>query len=109
MFCGYKGIIVRCIRNVKSQLQPNRALWRLDLATGTSRKFELRANCLAKLEVLSYSAIVGVTFQLPLHASHVCHSSDLPVARSSHKAFLERTLLELSSHSLTHYPYIIPT
>ena len=42
-----------------------------------------RANCLAKLEVLSCSAIAGVTLQLPLHASHVCHSSDLLVVSQS--------------------------
>ena len=70
---------------------------------------ELRANCLARLEVLSRSATTGVTLQLPLHASHVCHSSDLPVARSSREALLDCTLLSFSSHSLTHYPYMILT
>ena len=63
--------------------QPNRAFWRLDLATRTSCEFELRANCLARLEVLSCSALAGVTLLLPLHASHVCHSGDLPVASQS--------------------------
>ena len=93
------------MRNVKSQLQPNRAFWRLDLATGTSCEFESRANCLARLEVLSCSATVGMTLQLPLHVSLVCHSGNLPVARSSHEALLEYTLLELSSHSLTRTLY----
>jgi len=97
------------MRNAKCQLQPNRAFWQLSLVTGTSHEFELRANCLARLEVLSYSATAGVTLQLLLHASHVCHSGDLLVARSSREALLECTLLELSSHFLTHYPYIIPT
>ena len=33
--------------------------------TGTSRESELRANCLARLEVLSYSAPTVITLQLP--------------------------------------------
>ena len=106
---GIRVFIVGCMRNAKSQFQPNRAFWRLDLATGTSHEFELQANYLAKLEVFSYSAIASMTLQLPLHASHVCHSSDLPIMKSSRVALLKCTLFELSSHSLTHYPYIIPT
>ena len=108
-FLWYKGILVGCMRNVKSQFQPNRAFWRLELAIRTSHEFEPWANCLVRLEVLSYNATIGVTFQLPLHALHVCHSSDLPVMRSNCKTPLNCTLLEISSHSLTHYPYIIPT
>ena len=49
----------------------------------SSRLNESRANCLTRLEVLSCSATVGVTLQLPLHASHVCHSGDLPIASQS--------------------------
>ena len=56
-FIGIRVFIVVCIRNVKSQFQPNRAFWRLNLATGTSHEFELRANYLARLEVLSCSAL----------------------------------------------------
>ena len=44
---------------------------------------ESRANYLARLEVLSCSAIAGVTLQLPLHASHVCHFGDLLVTSQS--------------------------
>ena len=44
---------------------------------------ELRANYLARLEVLSCSAIASVTLQLPLHASHVCHFGDLLVTSQS--------------------------
>ena len=80
---GVRVFIVGCVWNAKSQLQPNKAFWRLELATGTSCEFESRANCLARLEVLSCSAIAGVTFQLPLHASHVCHFGDLPVVSQS--------------------------
>ena len=87
------------MRNAKSQLQPNRAFWRLELATGMSREFELRANCLPKLEVLSCSVLAVVTFQLPCML-HTCATfGDLPVARSNHEAVLERTLLSFSSHS----------
>ena len=39
----------------------------------TSREFELRANCLAKLEVLSYSAQTIVTLELPCML-HTCAS-----------------------------------
>ena len=89
--------------------QPNMAFWQLKLATGMSRKFELRANCLARLEVLSCNALTSVTLQLPLHASHICHSGDLPVVRSNRETPLNCTLLEFSSHSFTYYPYIILT
>ena len=65
----------------KVKFQSNKAFWRLKLATGMSREFELRANYLARLEVLFCSALAVVTLQLPLHASHVCHSGDLPIAR----------------------------
>ena len=74
----------------------NRVFWQLGLATGMSRKFELRAKYLAKLEVLSCSATAGVTLQLScmLHTCATFH--DLPIARSSHEALLECTL----SHTL---------
>ena len=45
--------------------QPNRVSWRLNLAIGTSYEFELRANCLARLEVLYCSALAVVSLQLP--------------------------------------------
>ena len=95
---GIRVFIVGCMRNAKSQFQPNRAFWRLDLATGTSHEFELQANYLAKLEVFSYSAIASMTLQLPLHASHVCHSSDLPVMSQSRDLVMR---LFLSAHFLS--------
>ena len=58
--------IVGCMRNAKSQLQPNKTFWRLELATGTSQEFESRANCLAKLE------ICHVMFQLSWPFSSPC-------------------------------------
>ena len=72
---GIKVFIVGCVRYAKSHFSTNKAFWRLDLTTGTSR-----ANCLARLEVLSCSALAVVTHQLPLHALQVCHSDDLPIA-----------------------------
>ena len=67
----------------KVKFQSNKAFWRLKLMTGTSREFELRANYLARLEVLFCSALAVVTLQLPLHASHVCHFGDLLVTSQS--------------------------
>ena len=69
-FVGIRIFIVGCVWNAKSQLQPNRVFWRLEFATGMSCEFKSRANYLARLEVLSYSAIAGVTLQLPL--LHTC-------------------------------------
>ena len=57
--------IVVCMRNAKSQFSSNKSFWRFNLTTGTSHESELRANCLARLEVLSYSAPAVITLQLP--------------------------------------------
>ena len=89
--------------------QPNRAFWRLNLATRTSRKFDSQANCLAKLEVLSSNALVVVTLRLPCMLHTYATFGDLLVMRSSREALLECTHLEFSSHSLTYYLYINPT
>ena len=97
-FRGCKGIIVGCMRNTKSQLQPNRAFWWLELTTGTSREFESWVNCLARLEVLSCSAIVGVTLQLPCML-HTCATfGDSPVTSQSRDPV---TRLFLGAHSWT--------
>ena len=50
---------------MKSQFFPNRVVWRLGLVTGLSREFKLRVNGLASLRLLSCSATVGITLQLP--------------------------------------------
>ena len=62
---------------MKSQIFPNRVFWRLDLATGLSRKFKPQANGLASLELFSYSATVGMTLQLLACLAHVHHSGGL--------------------------------
>ena len=68
---------------MKSQFFPNRVFWRLDLATRLSRKFKPRANGLASLGLLSCSATVGVTLQLP-YMLHTCANfGGLPVASHS--------------------------
>ena len=108
-FVGIKVFIIGCIRNTKGQFSSNKALWRLELATEMRLEFELLANCLARLEVLSCSAIVGVTLQLS-YMLHTCATfGDSPIVRSSREALFKCTLLSFSLHFLTHYPYIIPS
>ena len=70
-FMGIMVFIIGCIRNTKGQFSSNKVFWRLDLTTGTSREFESRANCLARLEVLSCSAPAVMTLQLPCML-HTC-------------------------------------
>ena len=74
------------------------------LATRARDWNESRANCLARLEVLSYSA----TARDP-SASLASLTRVLFWQLASRKALLDCTLLSFPSHSLTHYPYIIPT
>ena len=109
---GYKGIYSRVRRNVKSQFFPNKVFWRLDLAIGLSREFKPRANGLASLGLLSYSEQLAQRFSF-WHAWHVCFNlatcNREPPTKSSHESLLLCTHLSNSSHSLTHYPYMIPT
>ena len=112
-FYGYKSLYtVGSERNVKSQFFPNRVVWRLDLATGLSHEFKPQANSLASLGLLSCSAIVGMTLQLP-YMLHTCANFGVCQSRvtceSSRKSLHLCTILIISSHSLTHYPYMIPT
>ena len=77
----YRGYIYsRVRRNVKSQFFPNRVFWRLDLATGLSRKFKPWANGLASLGLLSCSATAGVTLQLLACLTRVQPSGGLQAA-----------------------------
>ena len=65
---------------MKSQFFPNRVVWRLGLVTGLSCEFKPRANGLASLGLLSYSATAGMTLQLP-YMLHMCANfGGLPVA-----------------------------
>ena len=81
---GVSGVfILVCVWNVKGQFFPNRVVWQLDLATWLTRESESRANCLARLEVLSCNAPAGVTLQLP-YTLYTCASfGDLPTASQS--------------------------
>ena len=104
-FRGYKGIYSRVCMECEESIITKQGV----LATGTRHELESRANCLARLEVFSYSATASVTLQL-FCMLHMCATFiDSPVMRSSHEALLECTLLNFSSHSFTHYPYMIPT
>ena len=66
--------------NLKRQIFPNRAFWRLDLATGFSREFKPRANGLANLGLLSCSATAGATLQLLTCLARVQTFGDLQAA-----------------------------
>ena len=98
----YTGVCLECERSIF----PKQSSRRLDLATWVSRESELRANYLARLEVLSCSAPAGVTLQLfcMLHTCAsfgdllaVSHSWD-PVARPCWVHTLE--LFFILSHTL---------
>ena len=62
---------------MKSQIFLNRVFWQLDLVTWLSREFKLRANGLASLGLLSYSATVGATLQLLACLARMHHSGGL--------------------------------
>ena len=65
---------------MKSQFFPNKVFWRLDLTIGLSRELKPRANSLASLGLLSYSATVGATLQLLGCLASVQHSGSLQAA-----------------------------
>ena len=80
-FRGSKGVYIEgWERNVKSQFFPNRVVWRLDLVTGLSREFKLWANDMASLGLLSCSATIGMTLQLPCMLHTCANFGGLPVA-----------------------------
>ena len=62
---------------MKSQIFLSRVFWRLVLATRLSREFKPRANGLASLGLLSYSAIAGATLQFLACLARVHHSGGL--------------------------------
>ena len=99
-FRGYKGLyIVVWERNVKRQFFPNKVVCRLDLVTKLSREFKPQANSLASLGLLSYSAIAGMTLQLP-RILHTCANfGGLPVA--SHLQVQPR--VSASLYNLEHF------
>ena len=60
-FHGHNSIYSRVYEECEESVTTKQGV----LATGTSREIKSRANYLARLEVLSYSATTGVTLQLP--------------------------------------------
>ena len=104
-FHGYKGIYSRVCMECEESVTTKQGI----LVTRARDWNESQANCLARLEVLSCSATVSMTLQLPCMLHTCAISGDSTVARSSREALLECTLLSFSSHSLTHYSYMIPT
>ena len=81
---GYKGYLYWCVFGMqKISFSYNRVVWWLGLTTRLSHEFKLRANCLASLELLSCSAIAGVTFQLPCMLRTCASFGDLPAASHS--------------------------
>ena len=96
-FHGYKSIYSRVYEESEESVTTKQGI----LATQARDWNESRANCLARLEVLSCSATVGVTLQLPCMLHTYATFGDSLVARSSREALLECTLLNFSSHSLT--------
>ena len=72
---GIRVFIVGCIRNAKGQVSNKQGI----PMTRPRNWNESRANCLARLKVLSYSATAGVTLQLPCML-HTCATfGNLPV------------------------------
>ena len=87
---------------MKSQFFPNRVVWRLGLAIGLSREFKPRANGLASLGLLSYSA---TALQLPACSTRVptlaaCQSQSLASTAMS-LCILAQSLAFLHTFSLT--------
>ena len=78
---GYKGYLYWCVFGMrKVRFVTNRVVWRLGLVTWLSHESEPRANYLARLEFLSYSAPTDMILQLPCML-HTCASfDDLPTA-----------------------------
>ena len=95
-FHGYKSLyIIRWEGMWKVNFFLNRVVWRLGLATGLSRKFKPRAKGLANLGLLSCSATVGMTLQLPCMLHTYANFGGLPVA--SHLR------VSTSLHNLRHF------
>ena len=95
-FRGYKGIYSRVYEECQESVTTKQDV----LVIRACNWNESRANYLAKLEVLSYNATAGMTLQLLLHASHVCHFGDLAVASQSQDS-LELHTSQISSLSHT--------
>ena len=104
-FVGIKGIYTR-VRIECKESGFSKQSW---LVTWPRDLTESRVNRIARLYFLSCNALAGVTVHL-LCMLHLCASfGGLPAASSSCESLLLCTNLSISSHSLTHYPYMIHT
>ena len=87
-FCGYKGYLYWCVYG----------MWRVSFS-----QIEWIGDLASRLDWVA----------TPLHASLVCIlwrlASCKQAVRSSRESLAECTILSFSSHSLTHYPYMILT
>ena len=79
-YVGIRGIYTSVFGMRKVRFVTNRVVWQLGLVTWLNRESELRVNCLAKLEVLSYNAPVDVTLQLSWMLHTCAFFGDLPAA-----------------------------
>ena len=97
---------------MKSQVFQNKVSSWLGLTAWLSCEFQPRDNWMASCPILSYSALVGVTLQLLACLAReqllAACSRESP-GRSSVSPCFSCTLLSISSHYLTHYPYKNPT
>ena len=97
--------------NVKSQVFQNRAGWRLGLATWLSREFQPQGNWMVSMYFLSYSAPTSMMLQLLacLACVQLLAACKLRATREIQSQVpISCTILSISSHSLTCYPYMIP-
>ena len=95
-FHGYKSLYIIGWEGMwKFNFFLNRVVWRLGLATGLSCEFKPQAKGLANLGLLSCSAIVGMTLQLPCMLHTYANFGGLLVA--SHPR------VSTSLHNLEHF------
>ena len=108
-FRGYKGYLYKSengmqkVRFFKTELAGSLDL-QLDWVASSSCEVIEQPVCTFCLVVLQLAWHFNFW-----HAWHVFIIWWLAAARSSHESLLLCTILNISSHSLTHYPYMIPT
>ena len=120
-----KGAEQSCqLEHYKTKFQPGHSVSsRLELATQSSREAKSPTSLVLKKLTFHiphipyykypHSHEMWCDYSAPLHAPRVCTfwrlASCEPPARSNRESLLHCTVLSIFSHSLTHYPYMIPT
>ena len=108
-FRGYKGLyIVVCVWNTKSQF------FKLELASGLTSRLDWVASSSRELTERPGWTFCPVVLQLVwlfIFSARFTRVLQLVVCQSrvSHESLHPCTILSISSHSLTHYPYMIFT